>query len=128
MSDAQAIGGQLRAARERAGLSADQAASSLRVDVSVIDSLEAGDFQALGAPVFARGYLRQYATLLGEPPDEVTGRYDGLASALASPDVSDVPHLDSQAGKRHARWPLVVLAVLLLVGMIVWWAMGVQAA
>jgi cytoskeleton protein RodZ len=128
MSDAQTIGGQLFAARERVGLSVDEAASSLRVDVATIESLEAGDFQALGAPVFARGYLRQYAVLLGEPLEDVTGRYQGLDESAASPDISAVPHLKSQAGKRGARWPLVVLAVALLVGMLVWWAMGVQTA
>jgi cytoskeleton protein RodZ len=128
MSDAQAIGSQLLAARERAGLSAGQAAGSLRVDVTIIESLEAGDFMALGAPVFARGYLRQYAVLLGEPPEDLVNRYDALGVAAVSPDVSAVPHLENKAGKRHALWPLVVLAVVLVVGMLVWWAMGVQTA
>ena len=44
MSDAQAIGTQLLAARERTGLTIAQAAEAMRVDVSVIESLEAGDF------------------------------------------------------------------------------------
>jgi len=128
MSNAQAIGRQLFAAREQAVLSIDEAAGSLRVDVAVIEALEAGDFQALGAPVFARGYLRQYATLLGEPLEDVTGRYQGLDESATSPDISAVPHLKSNAGKRRARWPLLLLAAVLLVGMIVWWAMGVQTA
>jgi len=128
MSDAQGIGMQLLAARERMGLSAAQAAESLRVDVSVIESLEAGRFSDLGAPVFARGYLRQYADLLGEPLEEVTGRYSTLEESSASPDITAVPHLPGKSGKRRARWPLVLLAVVVLAAAIVWWAMGVKTA
>lgn len=128
MSDAQEIGRQLAAARERLEMSVDEAASSLRVDVAVIESLEAGRFFALGAPVFARGYLRQYAELLGEPLDEVTGRYQTLEESAASPDISAVPHIPGKVGMRRARWPLVVVAVVLLVTAVVWWAMGVQTA
>jgi len=78
--------------------------------------------------VFARGYLRQYADLLGEPLEEVTGRYETLAESSASPDISAVPHLPGKSGKPRGRWPLVLVAVLLLVGALVWWAMGVQTA
>ena len=128
MSDAAAIGGQLLAARERLGLTVAQAAESLRVDATVIESLEAGRFYALGAPVFARGYLRHYAELLGESLEEVTGRYETLEESSRPPDITAVPHLAGQGGKRRARWPLVLVAVALVVIVLVWWAMGVKAA
>ena len=127
MSDAVAIGRQLLAARERQGLSVADAAASLRVDQAVIEALEAGRFFALGAPVFARGYLRHYAELLGEPLEEVTGRYETLRESAASPDLTAVPYLPP-AGTPRARWPLVVVAVALVLGVLIWWAMGVQTA
>lgn len=127
MSDAVAIGRQLLAARERQGLSLSEAAASLRVDQAVIEALEAGRFFALGAPVFARGYLRHYAELLGEPLEEVTGRYQTLQESAASPDLTAVPHLPS-AGTPRARWPLVLVAVTLVLVAVIWWAMGVQTA
>ncbi len=128
MSDAVSIGRQLRTAREQQGLSVAQVAGSLRVDVAVIESLEAGRFFALGAPVFARGYLRHYAELLGESLDEVTGRYQALQEAATSPDLTAVPQLAGQPNKRPARWPLLVLAGLLVLGALIWWAMGVKTA
>lgn len=128
MSDAQAIGKLLLAARERMELTVAQAAESLRVNVTVIESLESGRFSAIGAPVFVRGYLRQYAELLGEPLEGVTGLYETLEESSASPDITAVPHLESLSGRRRARWPLVVIAVTLMVIAIVWWAMGVKAA
>lgn len=128
MGDAQAIGKQLSVARERMGLTVAEAAASLRVDLAVIESLEAGRFAALGAPVFARGYLRQYAELLGEPLDEVTGRYETLAESASPPDITAVPHLPGKGARRRARWPLVVVAVVLVTIALVWWAMGVTTA
>ncbi len=127
MSDAAAIGSQLLASRERLGLTVAEVAASLHVDVAVIESLEAGRFFALGAPVFARGYLRHYAELLGESLEEVTGRYQTLRDAGSSPDITAVPHLP-QATVSRARWPLVLVAALLVVAVLVWWAMGVKAA
>ncbi len=127
MSDAVAIGSQLHAARERLGLTLPEVAASLHVDVAVIESLEAGRFFALGAPVFARGYLRHYAELLGEPLDEVTGRYGTLREAAASPDITAVPRLP-QAAVSRARWPLVLMAIALVLAVVIWWAMGVKSA
>jgi cytoskeleton protein RodZ len=129
MSDAASIGKQLLIARERLGISVADAAESLHVDVAVIESLEAGRFFALGAPVFARGYLRHYAELLGEPLEEVTGRYETLREAAASPDLRNVPQLLARAvGSKRARWPLVLVAALLMLAVLVWWAMGVKSA
>ncbi len=129
MTDAASIGMQLRAAREKLGVEVADAAASMHVDVAVIEALESGRFFALGAPVFARGYLRHYAELLGEPLEEVTGRYETLREATASPDLRNVPQLLARAvGSKRARWPLVLFAVLLMLAVLVWWAMGVKSA
>lgn len=58
-------GQRLRAAREAAGLSLQDVGSRLRMPVRVVESLEAEDWDRLGAPVFIRGQLRSYARLLG---------------------------------------------------------------
>jgi cytoskeleton protein RodZ len=127
MSDAAAIGRQLLAARERQGFAIADVAASLRVDPAVIEALEQGRFFALGAPVFARGYLRHYAELLGEPLEEVTGRYQTLQESAASPDITAVPNL-APAGRPPARWPVVVVACALVLLVLIWWAMGVKTA
>jgi len=60
-----APGARLRAAREARALALEDAARSLKLDPAVLRGLEAGDYAGLGAPVFVKGYLRSYATLLG---------------------------------------------------------------
>jgi cytoskeleton protein RodZ len=129
MNDARSIGGQLQAARERMGLDVAEAAEALRVDITVIEALEAGQFASLGAPVFVRGHLRHYAQLLGEPLEELTGRYATLHESSVSPDLANLPHpATGQTGKPPARWPLVVAAIVLILVAVIWWALRVKPA
>lgn len=59
------IGETLRLAREARGLSVQEAARQLRLMNRQITAMEAEDFASLGQPVFARGFVRNYARLLG---------------------------------------------------------------
>ncbi len=80
-------GAALKQAREAAGMSVEQAASQLHMTVRSVANLEAGDWSALGAPVFVRGQLRSYARLLGvdiEPYIEQTPVASVAPSALVS--------------------------------------------
>lgn len=65
MSDEEpAIGAVLRGAREAQGLSIQEVASHLRMMTRQITAMEEDDFTSLGQPVFARGFVRNYARLL----------------------------------------------------------------
>ncbi|MFT4246942.1 MAG: DUF4115 domain-containing protein [Pseudomonas sp.] len=61
---AKGCGQHLREARERAGLTLEDAATRLHMPVQVVRALEQEAWQKLGAPVFVRGQLRSYARLL----------------------------------------------------------------
>lgn len=78
-------GGMLRTARERRGYSVQYAAEDLHLDVWVIEALEANRFEALGAPVYAKGHLRKYATLLGLSATTVLEHYEALSGTPAEP-------------------------------------------
>jgi cytoskeleton protein RodZ len=78
-------GGMLRAERERRGYSVQYAAEDLHLDVWVIEALEANRFEALGAPVYAKGHLRKYASLLGLAPATVLERYEALSGTPLEP-------------------------------------------
>ena len=78
-------GEMLRAERERRGYSVQQAAEELHLDAWVIEAIEANRFEALGAPVYARGHLRKYAALLGLSPATVIERYEALSDTPVEP-------------------------------------------
>ena len=62
---AQALGQQLKAEREKRGMSAQKMADDMHLDAWVIEALEAGDYQRIGPTVYAKGHLKKYADLLG---------------------------------------------------------------
>lgn len=61
------VGARLRAARESRGLTRDALAAAARIPLSAIGHIERGDLAALGAPIYARGFLRSYARAVGVP-------------------------------------------------------------
>jgi len=80
-------GARLRRQREFGGLTEQQVAEQLNLDACAVVALECNDYAALGAPVFVRGHLRRYATLLGLAGDEVVGAYDRSRAQLAPPTL-----------------------------------------
>jgi cytoskeleton protein RodZ len=84
MSDEQAVeekpeieapGVTLTRERERQGLTVPQLARDLHLDPSLLEDMERGDFQTIGAPVFVKGHLKSYARRLGIDPDAIVEAY-----------------------------------------------------
>jgi cytoskeleton protein RodZ len=114
------IGARLRAGREKTGLTQLQAAEKLHVDAKVVESLEAEQFEALGAPVFVRGHLKHYAELVGEKAAELLDLY-AAASQPAPPDLTKLPKAAPESNPSRLAVPaLVVLIGFVLLG-VVWW-------
>lgn len=89
-------GARLRAAREAAGLTIEDAARRLRVPAHVVRALEQENWACLGAPVFVRGQVRSYARLLGL----------GTSATLEALDVGPVEPtpLVSHTHTSKVRW------------------------
>lgn len=69
------IGAMLRDVRESRGLSLKQAAHALNLRDKYVAALEEGDFEALPGRIYARGYIRNYALLLGLDAETLTGSF-----------------------------------------------------
>ena len=63
------IGQRLRAAREKCGLSQEQAGQQRRLPLAIIEAMEREDWQRLGAPIYVRSYLGSYLRLLDLPQE-----------------------------------------------------------
>lgn len=70
------IGDALRDARQAQDRSLQDAAQSLRVRVDYVQALEDEEFSVFGADTYARGHLRNYASLLGLDPQPLVDTYD----------------------------------------------------
>lgn len=117
------LGEELRTAREARHLTLHKAAQEMHVGDEILQRLEADDYAALGAPIFVHGHLRNYARLLGLPPDEVLAKYDQASGRLAPPPL--VTQRTDHMGRmwRGVGLPASSIAVIvvLVVLAVVWW-------
>jgi cytoskeleton protein RodZ len=101
-------GARLKREREASGMTEQQAAEALNLDPAVITLLEANDFAALGAPVFAKGHLRRYAAMLGLDEEEIIGAYERSKQHVDEPTLVPKSRLEMAPVRGDSRWPLVV--------------------
>src|SRR3954471_17432291 len=79
-------GAMLAAAREELNLSVSDVARHLKLSPAQVEALEAGAYERLPGPVFVRGFLRNYAKLLGIDPQPLLRSID---SQSAQPAIAD---------------------------------------
>ena len=118
-------GERLRAARLSMGYDIGKIASELHLTVPVVQSLEADDYEVVDSRVFVRGYLRNYARIVGVPVDSILRQFDekwpddGGHRAVVKPS----PRLPADGGP--ARGLLSIITWLIIVGLLVlflmWW-------
>ncbi len=110
------IGPRLRSARERSGLTVEQAALKLHLDPAVLQGLEAEDFGALGAPIYVKGYVGRYAELVGESAESLQQL---LSSAvMPAPDLTRIPRARAQGSRIIGPAAIAVVAGLVVLGSI----------
>jgi len=115
------LGQQLRTARETSGLSVDAVAARLKMHIGIIRSLEAGDWERLGAPIFVRGQLRSYGRLLGV---DLTGLEDIVREQTRGQmdQALQVPLLLQE--RRNRLYQALLVVAMLVAAAVLWW--GVQ--
>ena len=129
-------GARLRAARETAGLSLDQAAQQLKLAPRQVRALEEEDFAHLPGRTFTRGFMRNYARLLNLDPEDVLALMPDAthapaldASALQSTGamIAELP-TSSERGPGLARWmiPLVLVACVVAAAGFEWYRGGLS--
>lgn len=69
------IGDELRRTREARGLTLRDVQAEIKIRLRYLEALEEGDLSAIPGEVYARGFLRSYAQLLGMDTDDILTRY-----------------------------------------------------
>jgi len=80
-------GDRLANKRKEKELSVNQVAREIKIEPHVIEMIENNDFESIGAPVFVKGYLRQYSELVGLDPDLIIEKYNAINSIEDSPPI-----------------------------------------
>ena len=117
------VGASLAAGREAMGITQTEAADVLNLTQRTIVALEADDYDNLPGWVYASGYIRAYARMLGLDADDLVAR----SSAMLQESANAVPKTEeaTPAARRRVnkmpiqltlrQWGYVVFGVLALV-------------
>jgi cytoskeleton protein RodZ len=123
------FGGWLRRQREMREISLRDIADRTKISLRYLQAMEEDRFDLLPAPIFAKGFLREYARYVGLSPDEVVNHYLAVQQQQ-SPEEDGVKKDQTLVNRPYRQvkpvrsWTyglFLVLAVLVLIALI--WAL-----
>ncbi|KAA3650725.1 MAG: helix-turn-helix domain-containing protein, partial [Proteobacteria bacterium] len=124
-TDIVGVGDMLRTTRESRGLTLVDVAQALKLTQRQVEALESERFDALPGAAFARGFLRNYARLLGLDPEPLI---DALAqtSGVGAPELAPISNAQGtlpagDGALRPSAFPIALIALLLLVAVVGGW-------
>jgi cytoskeleton protein RodZ len=133
------FGAWLRRQREAREISLREVAERTKISLRYLEAMEEDRFEVLPAPVFAKGFLREYARYVGLNPDEVVNHYLSVQQPAAAEGADDEARRDrrgvapqhgshaalrpastysSTYARRWPRWLAVAAGVAVLLGLV----------
>ncbi|MGK2855607.1 MAG: helix-turn-helix domain-containing protein [Thermoanaerobaculia bacterium] len=126
----ESLGAELRKQREIRGVSLKEIADATKISKRYLEALEQDDFPSLPAPVFTRGFVREYARYIGLNSEDMASRYSQVIGA--PPETSATPVTPDKT-KKPEGLPFIridrnlsAFAVLLVVFAAVMWWLGTR--
>jgi len=130
-SELASFGEELRREREIRGISLKEISDATKISKRFLEAIERNDHRTLPAPVFTRGFVREYARYLGLNAEEMVTRYNYAAvgddrieqsSHLqqlvrpATPEPKGIPRA------RIDRNVVLLLVIVVALSLMTWWA------
>jgi cytoskeletal protein RodZ len=114
-------GTELRDQRESAGLSVEKLSALTSIRMGLISEMESNNFSHCGGDTYARGHLKNIASLLGLEPNHFVEMYNaehsldnrGLHDLLAENNVGSIPRED-----KKLSWKIPAIASVLILSTI----------
>lgn len=121
----QTIGEQLKAERERQGLSLSDLAAKTRVPMRHLDAIETSDFAALPGTTYSVGFARSYARAIGMDATKVSSEMreelaQGGHQSYKSPTQNYEPADPSRVPSRTLAWTAAAIGVAAVIAYLLW--------
>jgi cytoskeleton protein RodZ len=116
------LGAYLKEERERQELSLDDIQQKTKISVSSLEAIEEGRVNDLPHPVYAKGFIKNYAQCLGLNADELAGTFAQKAG-IDEEFEDETEHLQSELTpmKGRSKWPVVsILISIMLLAALGW--------
>src|SRR5215467_10433169 len=94
-SELASFGEELRREREIRGISLKEISDATKISKRFLEAIERNDHHTLPAPVFTRGFVREYARYVGLNAEEMVNRYN--FAAAHDDRIEKSPHLERLA-------------------------------
>ncbi len=119
-------GALLAEARKKLGMSIFEVSDRLHLTEYYVRALEANDYSNLPGEVFVKGYLKNYALLVGLDPAEVSGSWH----ESSAPGEAAREPARKQPAKFSQNWflLLIILILIVVIGAGGWWAWQIFGA
>jgi cytoskeleton protein RodZ len=119
------VGEMLLAAREKKGMALELVSQETKIPVSTLQYLETDNFEAIPAKVYATGFLKTYAGILGLDPAQVINKYE-VQTGQDHKSRGDLWEIEEEVveetlGSTHLLRRFVIPAVLVIVAIIILW-------
>ena len=114
-ADGVSFGAWLRRQREIREIPLREITEVTKISVRYLEALEQDRFDVLPAPVFVKGFLREYSRYVGLDPDEVVNSYLTAQEATEEPD-EEPPSPSDQASRSSSL--LLAAGLLALLGLV----------
>ncbi len=127
------VGEQLKAERERLGLSLSDLAAKTRVPMRHLESIEKSDFAALPGSTYTLGFARSYARAVEMDAAKISGElraelaqggHDGYQAPTQNYEPTDPARVPSRA----LAWTAAAIGLLVVAGYFVWRSMALGSA
>ncbi len=125
-SDFVGVGDLLRTTREHQGLTLVDVAQALKLTQRQVEALENERFEALPGAAFARGFLRNYARLLGLDPEPLIQSLAQTSGVAPPAELSPISNAHGtlptgDGALRPSAFPIALIAVLLMLAVVGGW-------
>jgi cytoskeleton protein RodZ len=125
------IGPQLKAARERDGMTLSQAAARLHMRAMFVDALEREDWDSIGEQVYVRGFIRNYARMLRLDAPALVDEFNDRVGGQKVRPIEMEARVSARTSPRGLRYPWLLGAMSLIAAYLVVkvvWAMVTPSA
>ena len=136
-SELASFGEDLRREREIRGISLKEISDATKISRRFLEQIEKNDYRTLPAPVFTRGFVREYSRYLGLNAEEMVSRYNHAAAGddriektahlerLVQPEIEATPPRKKGIPPPYARIDrnlVAAVVIALLLAAVIWWA------
>ncbi len=112
----------LRSEREKQGLSSQEIANRIHLDIKIVESIEQDSDEGMPAATYVKGYLRSYAKIVGADADHIINLYNSGSPQLPPeilPEVKPPTQVSSSDKPVKAFTYLITLGLVLL--LLIWY-------